>query len=295
VLAGEPAAVSSSPGTLDVFVQGADGALWDSHFDPTGQQWIRLGGRLASAPFAVTSATGQSDAFVRGTDNAVWHASVVGATSLSWHWEPLGGQILDKPAAVSVETGAFDVFVEGTDHALWHAATAGANPWTWDGLGGRLHTGPWAATAGTSALTAAALVEGADHQLWQWNGGWQPLGGRLAFRPTAASIDGAVHAFVQGTDNALWHQWRGNWESLGGQLTAPPCGAPPNPWRYNLCGGNFIYAPPATFCRAFPCVPSFWSVTGGYIVECYDGKYSHAGGQAGACSNHFGEFRPLWV
>ena len=300
LLAGEPAAVSSSPGTMDVFMQGADGALWDSHFDVTGQRWINLGGHLAGAPVAVSSATGTADAFVRGTDNMVWHASVIGSTATAQRWEQVGGPILEDPSALSNTTGTetasaqFDVFAEGTDHALWHASKTGVNPWAWENLGGQLSARPWAAESGTTRLRPTAFVEGADHRLWQWNGIWRGLGGQLAFRPTVGTLKGAVHAFVQGTDNALWHEWNGNWENLGGRLTTPPCGAPTNPWGYNHCGGNLIYVPPADFCSLFACTSSFWSATNGYVAECNDGSYSHLGGQPGACSSGLGEFRPLW-
>jgi hypothetical protein len=301
-LAGEPAAVSSSPGTIDVFVQGTDGALWDSHFDSSGQRWINLGGRLAGAPVAVSSASDTADAFVRGTDNTVWHASVIGSTSTAQRWERVGGHTLETPSVASRTTGLvtaealFDVFIEGDDQALWHASKKGVYPWVWENLGGRLASRPAAAEAGSAGRARpAALVEGADHRLWQWNGFWQQLGGQLAFRPAAATLAGTVHAFVQGTDNSLWHEWKGNWENLGGRLAAPPCGAPANPWGYTLCGGTFIYTPPSNFCSVFDCVPSFWSVPNGYVTECYDGRYSHAGGRPGTCFDDLGEFRPLWA
>lgn len=72
------------------------------------------------------------------------------------------------------------------------------------------------------------------------------------------------------------------------------CGAPPNPWGYNFCGGNVIYSPPGNFCSYFNCIPSFWMSTNGYVDECQDGTYSHSGGRQGACSYHGGELRPLY-
>lgn len=71
------------------------------------------------------------------------------------------------------------------------------------------------------------------------------------------------------------------------------CGAPANPWHYNFCGGSVITAVPSSFCSYFPCIPSFWKSTNGYAEECVDGKYSHSGGRAGACSYHDGELRPV--
>jgi len=71
------------------------------------------------------------------------------------------------------------------------------------------------------------------------------------------------------------------------------CGAPANPWHYNFCAGNVIYAVPPDFCGYFPCIPSFWKSTNGYAEECVDGMYSHSGGRSGACSYHDGELRAL--
>jgi hypothetical protein len=72
------------------------------------------------------------------------------------------------------------------------------------------------------------------------------------------------------------------------------CGAPANPWTYNLCGGGTIKFPPTTFCSYFHCIASFWQSTNGYVALCMDGKYSHSGGVSGACSSHGGVRQPLY-
>lgn len=80
--------------------------------------------------------------------------------------------------------------------------------------------------------------------------------------------------------------------------TAPPpnlCGAPPNPWNYNFCGGSTISSPPSNFCDYFNCIPSFWQSTKGYVEECQDGTYSHSGGRSGSCSSHGGNLRALYA
>lgn len=74
---------------------------------------------------------------------------------------------------------------------------------------------------------------------------------------------------------------------------APPqpstCGAPSNPYGYNLCGnGGFVTSPPSDICRYFGCIDNFWNGRG-YMVECRDGEYSMSGGIRGACSYHGGE------
>ena len=75
------------------------------------------------------------------------------------------------------------------------------------------------------------------------------------------------------------------------------CGAPENPWHYNFCAGNagkYIRNPNPDFCTYFNCIASFWQSQNGYVVECGDGAYSHAGGVSGACSRHSGVLRALW-
>lgn len=88
------------------------------------------------------------------------------------------------------------------------------------------------------------------------------------------------------------------------QAPAPPappqavdlCGAPSNPWGYNLCGrGSLISNPPSNFCSYFsPCVSTFWTATSGYVVQCVSGKWSHSGGVSGACSSNGGVKQPLY-
>lgn len=70
------------------------------------------------------------------------------------------------------------------------------------------------------------------------------------------------------------------------------CGAPTNPWGYNLCGGSTIFRPPSAFCQYFGCIGNIWK-GGGYVIECGDGMYSTSGGTPG-CSHHGGDLRPLY-
>jgi hypothetical protein len=70
------------------------------------------------------------------------------------------------------------------------------------------------------------------------------------------------------------------------------CGAAPNPWGYNFCGGTTISAPPASFCNYFSCIPNFWNGRGS-VMQCSDLMYSLSGGIQGSCSYHSGNFRYL--
>lgn len=71
------------------------------------------------------------------------------------------------------------------------------------------------------------------------------------------------------------------------------CGAPSNPWGYNLCGGATISNPPGSFCTYFSCIANFWKGRG-YVIECADGMYSKSGGIRGSCSYHGGDLRTLY-
>jgi hypothetical protein len=56
-----------------------------------------------------------------------------------------------------------------------------------------------------------------------------------------------------------------------------------------------IQSPSSEFCTYFPCIPSFWSSTNGYVEQCRDGLFSHSGGVRGSCSSHGGNNRPLYA
>jgi len=80
------------------------------------------------------------------------------------------------------------------------------------------------------------------------------------------------------------------------QPAPPPVNVNNNPWGYNFDNApNYIYSPDLGFCTYFPCIPSFWNQTNGYVEECQDGDYSHSGGVSGSCSSHGGNLRPLYL
>jgi hypothetical protein len=75
--------------------------------------------------------------------------------------------------------------------------------------------------------------------------------------------------------------------------TKTPCASPCNPWGYNFTPGNYITNPPSTFCNYFACIANFWNGKG-YVMECQDAKFSKSGGISGSCSQHGGNWRPLY-
>lgn len=73
------------------------------------------------------------------------------------------------------------------------------------------------------------------------------------------------------------------------------CGSPLDPWCYSVTsGGSLIYGPPFALCSWIDCIPSFWSSTNGFVIQCAHGEFSHSGGVSGSCSSHGGNWRPLY-
>jgi hypothetical protein len=119
-------------------------------------------------------------------------------------------------------------------------------------------------------------------------------GGSVAVELTATNTDGSQQMFA-GTYTVTGQQITGaSISQVGaGPTTVSLCGAPDNPYGYNLCGrGIHVSSPPADICTYFTCIDNFWNGRG-YMVECNDGTYSMSGGISGACSDHDGEGRPV--
>ncbi len=79
--------------------------------------------------------------------------------------------------------------------------------------------------------------------------------------------------------------------------TSPPPKYPPvngNPWDFNFVCCHLIYqsSTPPNFCDYLTCEGEFFTEPG-YIVECWDGDYGHAGGIQGSCSHHGGNRRAM--
>ena len=72
------------------------------------------------------------------------------------------------------------------------------------------------------------------------------------------------------------------------------CGAAANPWGYNFCSGSLVSSPPSDFCTYFGCIAKFWNGAG-YVVQCGDLTFSKSGGRSGSCSQHGGNYRPLYA
>ncbi|MGA2885050.1 MAG: carboxypeptidase regulatory-like domain-containing protein [Halobacteriota archaeon] len=235
-LTSAPAATSPAAGTIDVFVRGTNGGLYEKTTANNGTSWsgwIPLGGQLASGTGPAADARGLNslDVFVQGTDHVLYYTHWNGAWSA---WKSLGGVLTSSPAATSPSTSVIDVFVRSTNGALWSVnSTNNGTTWSaWKSIGGQLAsgTGPAADARGLNSLDV--FVQGTNQVLYytHWNGttwsAWTSLGGVLAAGSSPAATSpgtGQVDISVLGTGNVLWWKittnsgatWSG-WMSVGG-------------------------------------------------------------------------------
>ena len=230
-----PAVCAQNANSLDLFVQGTDGALW--HKSYTGSSWSgwqSLGGKLTSSPAATSPTSGVIDVFVRGTDGAIWERTTTNGGTTWSNWASLGGQLASGTGpAASSQGSRLDVFAEGTDGALYQKTSTGS--WSgWINLGGALTSSPAATSPANGSIDV--FVRGTDGAIWErttTNGGttwsnWASLGGQLASGtgPAASSQGSRLDVFAEGTNGALYQKtstgsWSG-WINLGGALTSSP-------------------------------------------------------------------------
>jgi hypothetical protein len=238
-----------------VFVRGADGHLWDRRVDKfhrTGDDipgdWIDLGGYIKEG----TSPAAELDNTniiirVHGNDDGLWgkmiqatcqwdstfvpHGLLENSPPLQGDWVSLGGKIVGSPSVRQDFTA-----VRGSDNALW------VNKWinpsgstsSWYSLGGILAGDPSIGIPLTGG-DFLIYVKGADGALWvndfkeiPITGVWTGLGGQISGTdspaPCISYLDNSRHAFVKGTDNAVWDCVLpgGIWYNLGGQITSKP-------------------------------------------------------------------------
>jgi carboxypeptidase family protein len=239
VLTTAPAAASSTATRTDVFVRGANNALYQNTFNGTAWSgFSSLGGLLTSKAAAVAGNAGRIDAFVRGSDNGVYQETWNGT---SWsNWQRLGGIATTGPSSAyrAGTPGSVDVFVRGTDNGLWHRwSDDGGTTWgNWEPLGGVLTSDPGSVAWSPSGVHV--VVRGTDNGVWMrsWNAttgwnSWATLGGIATSAPEVTSCSsGHLDVFVRGTDGGLWQlgfngtSWTG-WKPLGGNWTSSPSAA----------------------------------------------------------------------
>ncbi|MGO8670747.1 MAG: hypothetical protein ACLQVD_05205 [Capsulimonadaceae bacterium] len=150
----DPAVALNTNGHLEVFVRGADKALWHVwQTNPHAGPWSAwasldspLNGGITSDPVAIANSDGHLEVFARGENNALWHNWQAAPSALNWSgWvslgSPLNGGITADIAAADNANGHLEVFALANGHALWHIwqTNPHAGPWSpWASLGGNL-------------------------------------------------------------------------------------------------------------------------------------------------------------
>ena len=242
---GAPAVISRNGSVCNIYVRGADNALWQkAWFNNAWHDWARHndGGVLASEPALGSMGPDHEHVFVRGTDNQVWQKWWKASDGWS-HWVSLGGPaggFVGLPAVVSRNGTVCNIYVRGADNALWQRAwfNNAWHDWTKHNDGGVLASEPALGSMGPDH--EHVFVRGTDNQVWQkwWKAspGWShwvalgaPVGGFVG-APAVVSRNGSVcNIYVRGVDNALWQRaWFNNaWHDWtrhndGGVLASKP-------------------------------------------------------------------------
>jgi len=243
-LTSDPFAAIDFNGKVHVLVRGGDGSLWDFIYDPaldTGH-WKSLGGYITGKPTAAQDPADQGimRVAVIGGDNALWICDL-DINAETCVWTNLGGCLSTGPYILFDPSGTEHILVRGCDNALWDKkGDWGGSSYTrsWNFLGGYLANAPIATIQPGVNNHIAVFVKGGDDALWVCDvlsdsepetGTWHGLGGVITTDPFVVADPSAskIHAFVRGSDSALWENifstspWNpdGNqWQGIGGLL-----------------------------------------------------------------------------
>jgi hypothetical protein len=239
-----PAVSSWSSDRLDVFVHGADGAIWQRTWDGSSWgTWTDLYGVAVGNPTAVSYEPGQIDLFVVGTDGRIYHKFWDGNVWSGWFSDiqapPPGIYPGASPAVSSWGPGRLDVVVRGADNAVWHDSNSGYGWSGWEDLGGTVVDNPATTSPAPGQVDVFAVGTNGDIFRDAWGGsswsGWTdqlsgpPQGGIFGGASVAVSSwgNGRIDMFVHGGNNNLWHTaWNGSswsaWDNRGGYLESDP-------------------------------------------------------------------------
>ncbi|MET0342737.1 MAG: hypothetical protein ABW252_17150 [Polyangiales bacterium] len=206
---GDPAAVSSDVGRIDVFARGSDNALWQKTLeDDRWTSWRSLGGSLASGPAAASGAAGEIDVVAKSSAGGLVHRQFRDG---AWGgWKRIDGNLSSDPG--------FDI----DEHGTLHLAARAMNGTT---LYRRFETGwsswqvvPGGDTAQSAPAVAAGdgkvvgFVRGGDSAIWSItyaNGRFgtnRRLGGSIVHAPKVVQGPGRIDVAVVGADKIVYHR-----------------------------------------------------------------------------------------
>ncbi len=234
-----PAASSWTTGREDLFVRGANNAIWHDFWNgATWSGWQSVGGTIASNPAAVSRTTNWIDLYGIGSNGQVQENSWNGTAWTGWISQgapPPGIAAGSGPAVSSWVSNREDVFVRGADNAIWHDFWNGATWSGWQSLGGTIVSNPAAVSRTTNWIDLYGIGSNGQVEENSWNGtawtGWisqgAPPPGIAPGSAVASWASTREDIFVRGADNAIWQKyWNGAtwsaWASLGGALASNP-------------------------------------------------------------------------
>ncbi len=252
ILSGGLAVGSDNSGQLHLFGRGGQGNLL--HLAQSGStvwgNYASLGGYVLPDAFSVlANPDGRLEVVGIGTGNQVshiWQTSPSGPWSA---WNGLGGQGIGVPRLIRNSTGQLEAFIVGTDSQIWHIKQTSALDWghAWVGLGAKVDTGlfvpPIMDVIANPDGRLEIFYQGTDSALWHlWqttpNGAWtQPsrIGGSISLLSLARAGNGAIYAFVRGSDSNLYFieqnsklDWGGTFTRLAGGVAGSTLSAGTN-------------------------------------------------------------------
>src|SRR5439155_5199264 len=156
-----PSVNPPSGAQTDVFVVGADNAMWTTNIT-TGNfaaPWTTLGGVVLQRPGSTWTNSTNMEVYARGADSAVWYRQEVAGTWGSW--ASLGGVVTAGVDATNFGGNTY-LFARGADSALWYkkrTGTSGTNWGAWTSIGGIITSSPTGIVLGTSMF---AFVRGGN-------------------------------------------------------------------------------------------------------------------------------------
>ena len=106
---GAPAVSAQNANGLDLFVRGADAAIYWKH-SPDGTTWplasVDLGGYATADPAATSPAPGVIDVFIRGGGGALWEKTTTNGGANWSAWTSLGGTLASGTGPAACSSGS---------------------------------------------------------------------------------------------------------------------------------------------------------------------------------------------
>jgi hypothetical protein len=139
IASSNPVAVTSgeSPHVLDLFVRGADRALWHARRGNTWTNWESWGGSICSYPTAASWGGQRVDVVARDAGNHLWHKAC-DARKKRFYEELIDTEeLLSRPTLLARGPGQLWVFARGLDAAVrWARSSPDGLFETWSALPG---------------------------------------------------------------------------------------------------------------------------------------------------------------